>query len=1502
MTGGQAAIAGFLYQLTRTLAFATSFAARVRLPPRQDGFEAVLETEPAHGGDLSIHRSGRRTVIQFKIRRGATPWRQGDLIREVLPDLFKAVDDGAATYVFSTDAAVGLPEFRAFLCLFRDRPVPDDPAKAMDDVRHGYRIGPERVTAQALFRHIAERLDRSPEGPDRVWRLLAGFEIQDAKTEADAVQAIDALLRIVVDHRQDTRSKRDALIGILLRYARENRRFTHEELFLEAGLDPDRVGHAMRLPSVLAERLDEDSRALGYVTEDDARRTDIDWPPGKALLVLTGESGTGKTWRLCRLAHRLSTDGHAVVILPARLGLVRIEQEIARRVWLSSYDLSLDLEVVARRVEPMLRGEDRFWLTVCVDDVQDRELANDLSFPRWWRMGIRIAFTAQDRIGDGLQRPKDAHVEPVGRFSPAELRRYLTAAGCHWTRLPDDLLELLRQPLLAWLYREIGSGSDWVPVNEYALMERYWHHSTAERRGQDDHRADAEAMKALAGTVLGERPAYPWPFRMVLGQGMNDDMRRRLVVAGLLRNEGDGVAAGHDRLLNWAVAEHLADRFQDRLLDTDGLAAILRRITAIDADWKSDFAARRLGYVPMDLVWLLANRVAPERLVPLLLALVQDRNSNLGDDGLFESGWLDTLGARIVPALVLLVQPPLAKDEDWLLPQNVGRCLAAIGRNEPAMIVQAARQLLDLGTPEAKTAALVALGTMAAPDLLDRLWTIHLDHHRALDDDTQETWAEHHHMTGLSFDALESAVQQDPEWIVRRIAISGPCERADQLVYLLTSIDPAIGQTLWQRSKADFFEKVNRNRRCLAASIGIFRDREEIGRLEAWTRGEDERMAYGNTLQALARLAPERAVAYMRTMPRDELMLTRHWWLPLLAHRNDEMVGRELLAIHTEGDWERRRDLALVFCDLGIHLDVPIVRSIVAALEEQLTLVDNDPDWEPRGEGHLLRCLASLQRPDLLGVLEEQRGSRFEALLVRRASRRRGRTSLDVDSDGEAYRRVLLAIGGEGIGQLVEAELQRPSPFARIDGLRAALWCPTEAVRRRLRAMAQTVPADEQEADLLGYALAALGEDDALAEFVLKGGPVLTSILDLRRNRPPLDAAVVANARTALSSDDPAVRERALILLGVSKDAGALPDLAAMLTRHPPDSSEVGLTVFALDALGSFKPDLLPRLTAMLATPYRVKTINYLLRHGGADGRTTLVRDLERHTLRSLSYTDCELAFILARHDDSRAGALAFLRRVLERGFGLGMEGRILRELYEAGDASVQSRLHECAVQRDGERGGWLDAIRTIARDDPDEAFSLARRHLEQPDTVALPEVLMRIDRQRGLDKLLRWMPGTRAKAMRSAAALALRRHADPTILAERLAVMAAGTGPHSREAAAEIIGWQAPGFLPEMLSRLVDDRAAAVEAAALTALDRHRRQAAAHALLNAIPGADTTRRWSLLKALVEVTDPRLLTRNGDPLCLWPDLRQLPPEYGLWAEEKLDSRRKQVDDAERKWT
>ena len=339
-------------------------------------------------------------------------------------------------------------------------------------------------------------------------------------------------------------------------------------------------------------------------------------------------------------------------------------------------------------------------------------------------------------------------------------------------------------------------------------------------------------------------------------------------------------------------------------------------------------------------------------------------------------------------------------------PQRASRC----NRSDAAVA--------SSGIPAGGRGRVTTLATVAAPELLDRLWTIHLRHYRAKQECNGETIAEHHHASKMSFNALICAVWANPDWIARTIRHPGTCEGTDQLVYLLLTLNPEVGAGLWYQTKASFFRKVNRNHGCLVDAIGIFRDRAEIGRLEDWTPCEGEPLDHAHVLQALVRIDPSRALVRLCSMPENELMFTTNWWLPGLIHRAGEAACCELLAIHEAGP-SKRRNLAIIFSGRDIYLSPSIVRCLVSALEERLAAVDNDPSWEPRGEGHLLRLLSSLRRLDLLNVIEEQRGTRFETLLVRRASYRSGRTSLDVDDVGDELKRILLAIGGNGISQMV---------------------------------------------------------------------------------------------------------------------------------------------------------------------------------------------------------------------------------------------------------------------------------------------------------------------------------------------------------------------------------------------------------------------------------------------------------------------------------------------------
>ena len=271
------------------------------------------------------------------------------------------------------------------------------------------------------------------------------------------------------------------------------------------------------------------------------------------------------------------------------------------------------------------------------------------------------------------------------------------------------------------------------------------------------------------------------------------------------------------------------------------------------------------------------------------------------------------------------------------------------------------------------------------------------------------------------------------------------------------------------------------------------------------------------------------------------------------------------------------------------------------------------------------------------------------------------------------------------------------------------------------------------------------------------------------------------------------------------------------------------------------------------------------------------------------------MALRLLRYEDSAPDALAFLRRVLERGFGRSATGDMLCALARAGDRSAQERLYEVAVQsRPSEGRSWLAGIRGLADFDPDAAFTAALRQAERTGSPELPELLMTLNASRGSEVLLQRIVREKRTTMRWAIGRALRWYGDRNQLESRLLMMSRDPDQRAREAAAELCGWQPPGFLAGRVAELVDDDGSKVERAALEALRRQEEQRWSRELLDALASAGVPRSWNLMFAAIDLIDPYLLDRAEDQLCLWPIVDGLPLEYEIAARERLDRRRKEL--------
>ena len=109
--GGPGTINGIVYQMLWALRTLGRFKSTTKLSP--DGAEiaeAVLVLEPAKGGDQQQVVDGKRVAIQLKARSDESTWSLQEIIREVLPDLYRAVDeaDPSAEYFFVTEGRQGV--------------------------------------------------------------------------------------------------------------------------------------------------------------------------------------------------------------------------------------------------------------------------------------------------------------------------------------------------------------------------------------------------------------------------------------------------------------------------------------------------------------------------------------------------------------------------------------------------------------------------------------------------------------------------------------------------------------------------------------------------------------------------------------------------------------------------------------------------------------------------------------------------------------------------------------------------------------------------------------------------------------------------------------------------------------------------------------------------------------------------------------------------------------------------------------------------------------------------------------------------------------------------------------------------------------------------------------------------------------------------------------------------------------------------------------------------
>ena len=498
---------------------------------------------------------------------------------------------------------------------------------------------------------------------------------------------VNSLLLALVSFDTQVAEKRDAMLTGLARRAVQGAADIESTQFLaEYGLDSVPLTAWRTLRERSRAYLDGELRRRGYEPCDDVREASagdivVRWPADSPMLILSGESGQGKSWLLYALARNLAAERELVIFIEAGGDADKDLERIADIFWraIKRNDGGPPLDRIADRRRQLLHERADRWLTVFIDGVQEPSEARALALKPWGEWGVRVAVTCQPDLARMFEKSAGdrAHLAEVQDFTVPQLQLFLASRfGDEWTQIPSDIRGTIRRPLLAQLYSEVAGKEGWRPTNEYELYARYW----------DRLREDAQVLYPLdvvglqrVATSLLEDAAYPWAPEQLQGAGLTNETVARLSRLGFLRRTAGGqFELWHDRILNWAVAQGLAAAFRANQIDATTFCGHLQDLFKENRTHSGRF----LGYVPMDAVWTIAD---PEYGTPDLLDQAIQVLEQAGwqqADVLYEH-LLPTIGVRVIPALCRRLRAT-SHDDTGFLADKIASAIATFDEAELA--------------------------------------------------------------------------------------------------------------------------------------------------------------------------------------------------------------------------------------------------------------------------------------------------------------------------------------------------------------------------------------------------------------------------------------------------------------------------------------------------------------------------------------------------------------------------------------------------------------------------------------------------------------------------------------------------------------------------------------------------------------------------------------------------------------------------------------------------
>ncbi len=1482
-SGGSVALNGFLYQILHHL----DWSADISLTGRLDGREVkegCLVLEPGKGGgDAQARASGSYLVEQYKTRASGT-WSLSGVIT-VLRDLRKSVPDdlpGYAEYGFVTNGQSGrLAEFTEFIARLGAVEGPDE----LDDTAKRIFARDLRLGDRAFLDHLASATRNGGGGSvtseERalVFHLACRFRLKFGVELEDLAANIETRLRPCVENLGEEVGVRKRLVGELMeRLGQGETRLDRDGLntmLQEAGVSPDRLRKVGELAETLADGRRWGSKHIRYRRDDDVRDAPH-WDGKKPVLLIAGESGAGKSWQLASLMEAMTGGGEPVVFVRGTGTAEDVLTRAAREIWQAGLDETSDKTL--RGVSNFLRQEafqlrsPRF--TIAVDDVRDADVVRELVRQDWTSLGGRLVMTVPPVV-DGTLHSTDRDeigLLRVGEFSIDELDELLKKFGHRWADLPGDLKRLLRKPVLAGLFLDLGVSSfQNAPQSEYEIFQAFW-----DRIDEKCSAGDKGIVTALADCAV-EGEGYPLPRERWPTIALDKQSLAALEAAGwLICSEHGEVEFSHDRLLNWAVAQSICRRFLNNQLTVDGLFALM----AGGEDGDGADTLQRFGYVPMDTLWLLSADDSRRLVLGQLVEKMESHRAFGGEGRSLYTRLLPTLGLRAAPVLLQRLRTIIESSDGDYRVGLIGEGFTTLAKRESVYVRPAIESLLRSPSWDAQSVAVAMLRVAPDPEHMDRLWELHQQRLHAREHNADRRVERGHRAT---FAALRAGVARCPDWFRGRIVEADPTrEQVSDLGYLLSGLDGPDAAAIWRDLRDVLMEKVpGNNPRCLLHCIARFSDREKKDFVVEHLSHQGD-VVSAVAMGALAVLDPGDAIGRICHVD-DEQRLFRSEWLPLLLRTDSERTRaqlRELAEAGSEGqrlieDYFEKRPADLD----GGTLDL-VLRTREREFREHLdAITTNDLPWPL----FPLRFLGRMCRPCTLRRLNDETGGAFEAAIVELAcSRLRGNSRIQ-DHILEAARRALVLIGGNGFSDLINRELESEHFWGRHGGLNWARVRGNERTVELLAAIAQRpIPRDAngepdrdawQEFHQAMVALAVVGADEILVGILSAPGfvDVPLPLADCRAHRGPMSKSLTAGSVQAMQNPETPDETLcgALAVAWLSGDADLIPDVRSVLDRVEPESKAALHACIALQGLGDTSPEFARSAEGLAFTrECRREGLNALIGLGavGVEGLKRWLREAgEADRLNEGGFVIRALHAMEEGRDDAIEAAADLCRR----------NRMFLRPLYEiaaeSSDRTVREKVLEAAFTESAAVvQAPLDAIRGLAKFDAARAAEAVEAGLSNHPKIEreLCRLLVQLEAERAAEKLIGAAIAEERESLSDAVGRALRL-VNESIVADAIVKCLGGTEAE-RLIACRIAGWLPFPTVVEALEGVVEsDGSISVRRAALDALYRRREEGAIQGLFSEFEAERCeARRWALFVPILETLDPHLLCNQDDRLWL----------------------------------